>query len=208
MSYISILDYGLGNPGSIKNMLDHLDIKSEIINSDKRLEKSDSIILPGVGKFDKAIELLKKKNFFYQLKNLIKEKQIPTLGICLGMQLLFDESEEGKEKGLKVLKGSFKKIPYLKNNPVPHMGWNYSNYINKNFIISQDKLLKERYYFVHSYWLKEINPKNILCYTNYSDKFISGVIKDNIIGVQFHPEKSHSYGFRFFQSFASYYSIG
>jgi glutamine amidotransferase len=200
---IGILDYGMGNIGSIENMLRFLNHKSVIVNNSKELRKIDKLILPGVGRFDKAMEKISKTpEMIDTLNYLALEKRIPILGVCLGMQLLTNYSEEGAAKGLGWINGRTEKFLNSEDLKIPHMGWNTSlprikNTLTKN--IDSDS----RYYFVHSYCVKVESESSRMMTTNYGVEFDSGIVNDegNIYGVQFHPEKSHKFGMKIYQNF-------
>ena len=197
---LGIIDIGIGNVRSVQNMIYACDIESNIINSPNQLLNYNKIILPGVGSFDSFMSKLKDLDFIEPLRKLVLSKKIYILGICLGMHVLFDKSEEGKLNGLSLIDGEIQK---LDNNKIkiPHNGW------NKLSIQKESKLLRLnddlRFYFNHSYFLRSTNKTNILSTTNYNIDFISGIELENIIGVQFHPEKSHNYGKLFFKRFNS-----
>ena len=200
---IVVVDYGLGNLQSIKNMFKRIDVDDVVISSDKNvIEKASKLILPGVGAFDVGMKHLEE----YGLKNVLNRKalveKVPVLGICLGMQLMTRESEEGKEKGL----GWFdaKTVKFNLNDTklkIPHMGWNYIREAN-NSELKLDPKKKYRFYFVHSYRVKCANSADVLYTTNYGYEFHSAIKKDNLIGVQFHPEKSLHFGMDIFKSFS------
>ena len=190
---ISIVDYGACNLSSIFNMLKQIGVKSKIINTPDEVVKSEFIILPGVGNFENGIQNLKHKNLDLALKEANQNK-INILGICLGMHLMFEKSEEGNKPGLGLLKGKVKKFNSEKFNiQVPHMGWNYVD-INKKskFYFNDDKKLK--FYFAHSFYVECHNDLEIAGTTEYGFKFCSIVENENLFGVQFHPEKSHNFG--------------
>tara|TARA_R110000803_G_scaffold210076_3_gene280973 strand:- start:658 stop:1257 length:600 start_codon:yes stop_codon:yes gene_type:complete len=195
---IGIVDYNMGNVGSIESMLHHLGyVDTLMVTSPEQLNLVDKIILPGVGSFDTAIRILKESGLFSELTNQVIEKRKPILGICLGMQLLMDGSEEGRYDGLGWVKGKCKKFHFDdKKTKVPHMGWNQTNVI-KNGLVSGES----RFYYVHSYFVECVNKEDIMLETTYKNTFISGVSKGNIYGVQFHPEKSHKYGMELFKNF-------
>ena len=186
---IGIIDYGMGNIKSITNSLNYISIKSSLISDSNEIKNYDTIILPGVGAFEKAIKNLKNKNFVEPILNHAKAgKKI--IGICLGMQILFEESFEfGNHFGLGLIKG--KVLPFEKkiNQRIPHVGWN--EVISKN---NEYNSFSGDYYFVHSYYCNPKFNSVILFKTNYEIPFCSGVKKDNIYGLQFHPEKSHMLG--------------
>lgn len=199
---IQIIDYGLGNTGSIFNMLKKIGIKSEIIDNPLKLNDGSKYILPGVGSFDNGMELLKKNNWIEKLNELIILKKNPILGICLGMQLMTKSSEEGIIPGLSWIDADVKKFSFKDNNlKIPHMGWNNINPIKNNKLFY--KLNNQsRFYHVHSYYVLLNDSSNEIASTNYSKEFTSSFQKDNIFGVQFHPEKSHKYGMQLLSNFS------
>jgi glutamine amidotransferase len=204
---VTIIDYGLGNIVSaqqsfLKVISDNsLDINVAISNEPKEVNSSSHIVLPGQGAFHSCIEGLKNINGMIDAleKAAIKNK-IPFLGICVGMQLLADESfENGKHKGLGWISGSIKKIP-TKKLKLPHMGWNnveIQNNVTKMFFSKENK----DFYFVHSYYFECLYKENIIGLTNYGLDFASIVGKENIYGVQFHPEKSSTQGLQLIKNF-------
>lgn len=186
---IVILDYDMGNVGSIKNMLYAIGEKDVVIsNNPGVIAEADKMILPGVGAFDQGISNLKKYNLVEQIGNHVN-KDKPLMGICLGMQLLGNASEEGNEKGLGLIPFYCRKFPSNMGLKVPHIGWDY--------IVDSD----DRYYFVHSYYAVCEKEENILMKCNYGFEFAAAVNKDNIYGYQFHPEKSHKYGMELLKHF-------
>ena len=194
---ICIVDYGLGNSGSIQNMLKRIGQKSIISNDLNEINKADILFLPGVGSFDDGMNNLKKHNLIEILEEKVTLKKTPIVGICLGMQLLLEGSEEGSLPGLGWIKGRCKKFNFNENPQrlrVPHMGWNFINPSQENKDLFKLEAPEVRYYFVHSYYADLENASDELCETNYGFSFSSGIKKDNIIGFQFHPEKSHKFG--------------
>ncbi len=199
---ITILNFGLGNIGSIQNMLHYFELDTQVTTDIEVIKKASKFILPGVGAFDTAIKKIKSKDGLYEVLNeqiIVKKK--PILGVCLGMQLFMNKSDEGKEKGFGWINGEVKKFPKIKYLKVPHMGW------NKVFFERKSKLTKDlkndsRFYFVHSYFVKPKDKKVSILSTIYSSKFSSAIEKDNIFGVQFHPEKSHKFGMKIFKNFS------
>jgi len=198
---IYIVDYELGNLGSIKNMLKWIGIKSEITSDISKLEKADKIILPGVGSFDRAIKNIQKKGIYEVLEKKALKDKIPFLGICLGMQIMTSKSDEGLLKGFNWIEAETVKFNISdKKLKIPHMGWNYvKNYSDADkYFLSNSK-----FYFIHSYFVKVKNPDFKFLETEYGGiHFDAGFKKENIIGVQFHPEKSHKYGIEFFKNFS------
>ena len=199
---IGIIDYGLSNINSIANAVTKLNNKCEVINnSRKKFNKFDKIILPGVGSFPKAIENLKKQNLFDALKDFITYEKKPFLGICLGMQLLFKHSSEGKGKeGLGVLSGEVRELIPNGNLKVPNIGWREVAILKKSILLNtiDDKPI---FYFVHKYACYSLEKENIIAELNYVNKFDCIVEKDNIFATQFHPEKSQKVGLKLLNNF-------
>lgn len=202
---ITIVDYGMGNLGSIKNMFKYIGVEATIESDVDKIKNASKILLPGVGSFDTAMKKINESD----LKELLNEKalkeQVPVLGICLGMQLLTNSSEEGNLAGLGWIDAktmSFKdRID--KKYRIPHMGWNIVNKSNDSLLNRGFEEFEEtRFYFVHSYFVKVEEEKNSILKTNYGLEFDSAIQKDNIYGAQFHPEKSHKFGMKLFENFA------
>lgn len=196
---ISVVNYGMGNIGSIKNMLKKIGVDSQLIEKPEELDPNNSIILPGVGAFDNAMRRLNECGFSARLQELAAGGT-PLLGICLGMQLLGDASEEGSLDGLKLIPGKSRKFVLEANFKVPHMGWN--KVINTNTGLFQD-LKESKFYFVHSYHFVPEKEEYILGETNYGCKFVSSINNANVYGAQFHPEKSHKYGMQLLKNFCA-----
>ncbi len=197
---IAIIDYKIGNLGSIKNMLRKLGTESFITNDPSEIEAADKIILPGVGSFDEGMIKLKESGLIPTLDKLVKEDKKPVLGICLGMQLMTNKSEEGSLSGLgwvdaEVVKFNLKDTSFK----VPHMGWNYVSPVKENKLIQAEE--HSRFYFVHSYYVRCNNSEDILTKSHHGIEFVSVFQSDNIIGIQAHPEKSHKYGLSFLKKF-------
>lgn len=203
---ICIIDYGLGNLGSIKNMLRKLGFASEITNDSNKIKLASKIILPGVGSFDTGMNNLNHLGIIQLLNEKALYDKVPILGICLGAQLMCKFSEEGETNGLgwfnaNVLsfKGRFASDNEL---TVPNMGWHEVTIEKQNELVNQ--LPQEtRFYFVHSYFMSANNSIDILMKSEYGFKYASALSNDNLFAVQFHPEKSHKYGFQLLKNFAT-----
>lgn len=204
---ITIIDYKMGNFGSIQNMLTKIGEKSILTNDIKDIEKAKKIILPGVGSFDNAMNNLNSLNLIDIIKHKAKDEKIPILGICLGMHLLSEKSEEGILNGLNIIQGLVKKFNFkdqVKKYKIPHMGWNQVKKIKSSPLT--DNLAEDSgFYFVHSYHFVCSRETDILLTTDYGYEFASAVEYENILGVQFHPEKSHRFGMQLLKNFVEYY---
>jgi imidazole glycerol-phosphate synthase subunit HisH len=201
---IAIINYGIGNLLSVKNMLKKAGVNDVVItDQEEELAKADKVLLPGVGHFDYGMRMLRQSNCFKTLEHKALVEKVPVLGICLGAQLLTLRSDEGIEPGLGWIDAETLKIEVDKLEPrlpIPHMGWSEIKF-------TENPLLKDlgdepRFYFVHSYYMKPKRADNILCESIYGNSFASGIVQDNIFGVQFHPEKSHKYGLKLLENFA------
>jgi imidazole glycerol-phosphate synthase subunit HisH len=200
---IAIIDYGMGNLGSIYNMFKKVGADSMITSSHEKIAKADKLVLPGVGSFDAAMKRIHDNNYFDLLNELVLVEKKQVLGICLGMQLLFESSEEGQLPGFSWIKGevmNFKsRIPG--SMKIPHMGWNDVTIINKS-PLTKGFSNEMRFYFVHSYYAKVFDTENQMMICDYGISFDSAVHHENIYGVQFHPEKSHRYGMQLLKNFS------
>jgi imidazole glycerol-phosphate synthase subunit HisH len=197
---ISIIDVGVGNFNSASNMIKKLGFQVELINDYDLISKSDTLILPGVGRFDIFIEKIFNKKIDIAINNAIMNGA-KILGICVGMQVLLDYSEEGSAKGLGLIEGDVKKFDNSSNKKlkIPHMGWNNVFFNNSNKIF--DGLGVNKFYFIHSYYADIKDKKNIIGMTNHGYDIPAVINKDRIYGVQFHPEKSHQFGAKFIKNF-------
>ncbi len=192
---VVIVDYGMGNLNSVKRTLHRMRVPSIISSDAKEITSADRIILPGVGHFSHAMKNLKNLGLIDALNESVLVNKTPILGICLGMQLMASFSEEGNVEGLGWLNAKvvrFNVTDKIKFK-VPHMGWNSIQKTN-NSILLKDVPDKNEFYFVHSYHWQTDTQDHIAAYTDYSYKFVCAVEKENIFGVQFHPEKSHDFG--------------
>jgi glutamine amidotransferase len=200
---ITIIDYGVGNVASIANMLKKGDFASELTGDPHRIAAAEKLLLPGVGAFDTAALKLRETG----LGELIIERAqagVPVLGVCLGMQLLLDGSEEGVERGLGLIPGRVRRFPRSVGDEslrVPHMGWNTVHRVHHPEVLPsvQDE---DRFYFVHSYFVDPEDEADTLATTTHGVTFASIVSRGNVTGVQFHPEKSHRMGLRLLTDFA------
>jgi len=201
---IHVLDYGIGNVGSILNMLRHIGCESVTTSDPNELIKASGIILPGVGNFDQGMKNLHSTGMAEAIKEVSNTRQTPILGICLGMQLMCNSSEEGSLPGLSLIDAHVRRFnfPSRSDLKIPHMGWN-SVHIEKNgTILGEINESLARYYFVHSYYVECNNKSDIAGSTEYGSKFASAFHQNNISGVQFHPEKSHKFGMNLFRNFS------
>jgi len=200
---IVIIDYGMGNLSSVKNALNFLGLESKISSDEEDIRSAKGLILPGVGAFPDAMETIERLS----LDKIIKEevaKNKPLLGICLGMQLLFENGFEGLErKGLGLLKGSIVKMKDDKKNniKIPHIGWNNLIYNKKDELFNSIEEGKFVYY-VHSYFVQGYNDDDLVAYSEYGENKIPGVVRcKNVMGAQFHPEKSGTVGLNILKNF-------
>ena len=201
---IKIIDYGLGNIRAFVNVYRRLHIPVEVAKCAADLDGASKLILPGVGAFDSAMERLNASGMRETLDFLVQEKKVPVLGICVGMQILADSSEEGVLPGLGWVPGSvrhFRSVPELQKLALPHMGWNDVT-PKPDSALFKDLEHEARFYFLHSYWFDCCEEKNIEALAEYGLKFTCVVRNENVYGVQFHPEKSHHFGVGLLKNFA------
>jgi glutamine amidotransferase len=202
---ITIVNYGSGNIRAITNIYDILKIPYLIASLPEELKGSDRLILPGVGAFDDTMNRVNESGLREVLDELVLIQKVPVLGICVGMQIMGQSSEEGKIPGLGWIDGEVKKFDKnkLKMLPkVPHLGWN-SLEIKKNCNLFNNIDIENGFYFIHSYFFQAKSQIDILTETFYGGIFTSSIQKENIYGVQFHPEKSHSNGVELLKNFAT-----
>jgi len=208
ISMIVIIDYqSSGNPNSIKNMLKHIGLDSKISNTVSDIENADRLILPGIGAFDNGMNNLYRSGLIDLLTQRVIEKGIPVLGICLGMQLFTHRSEEGRIAGLGWIDAETVRFKFNaemeKTSRIPHMGWNTVDIKHDSKLFKN--IVDPRFYFAHSYHVAGVNEADVAATSFYGYEFVSSIIKENIIGVQFHPEKSHKYGMVLLKNFAEYF---
>ena len=202
---ISIVDYGLGNIQAFLNIFNKLGIKAQRASNVLQLKEASHLILPGVGHFDHAMKKLNDSDLRDCLENLVIDLKIPILGICVGMQILADKSEEGIIPGLGWIPGNvraFSNNPICSKLPLPHMGWNKLN-INQSALISSNNDQLSEYYFLHSYFFDAEDKSNVYAMSHYGFNFDAVINRENIYGVQFHPEKSHEYGEKLLKNFST-----
>ena len=198
---IGIVDYGLGNIRAFENIYKLLGKKIKIIRNPHDFNSVEKLILPGVGSFDWALEKLEQSGLKDNLIKNVQDKKKPILGICVGMQIMATFSEEGKRRGLNWIPGNVRRFELSdpKLTPIPQIGWNKVS-MNKNLIAKG--LKNSKFYFLHSYYYSPENSDYIFAKTEYDSEFASGINKENIFGVQFHPEKSHDDGIRLLKNFS------
>jgi len=201
---ITIVDYGVGNLGSIANMLKKIGAKATISSEVDVLQRADKLILPGVGAFDAGMRKLRETGLIPVLNELVLEKKVPTLGLCMGMQLMTQKSTEGTEAGLGWFDAETVRFRFSSEQAhlkIPHMGWNTISTCQEHPLFT-DFEEEARFYFVHSYHVLCHDESITLAETEHGYSFSSIIRKDNIIGAQFHPEKSHKFGMRLLKNFA------
>lgn len=200
---IAIVDYGMGNVGSVFNMLRKLRVKVQITHQPDEIRTADKLILPGVGHFDRGMANLKQSGLVDVLNEQILVHKKPILGICLGMQMMTRGSEEGTLLGLGWVAADTVRFLPKAGLKIPHMGWNQVSGTphTRLFERSPDEL--ERFYFVHSYYVRTDNAADVAAYCHYGHDFVAAFEVGNIMGVQFHPEKSHVFGMNLFKRFVA-----
>lgn len=200
---IHIIDYNMGNLRSVQKAFERIGSPSRITSSVNDILGSQKLVLPGVGHFSRAIKMLKSNDLFVALNQAVQIKKIPILGICLGMQLMTEFSEEGNIAGFGWVKGRASKFSFAKNTlKIPHMGWNRLS-IQKDHTLFKGIEKDAFYYFVHSYFISCSDPESILAQTEYGSAFVSAFQHEHIYGCQFHPEKSHDAGLKILQNFVA-----
>ncbi|MGC9460075.1 imidazole glycerol phosphate synthase subunit HisH [Vibrio genomosp. F10] len=197
---ISIINYGMGNIGSVANIIKKVGGECEIITTPEEVVAASKLLLPGVGSFDAGMAALRASGLEEAIKYSVS-KHTPLLGICLGMQLLLDKSEEGVSTGLGLVSGSAKKFDTAKHGiKVPHMGWNTVSVVKESALFAESDT-GDRFYFVHSYLVECDDESDIATFSIHGERFVSSFEKQNILGCQFHPEKSHKFGMKLMKRF-------
>jgi imidazole glycerol-phosphate synthase subunit HisH len=200
---IGIINYGLGNVSAFGNIYKKLGVDYKYIVQKKDLEGVKKLILPGVGAFDYAMKCFNDSGLREDIDHLVIEKKIPVLGVCVGLQIMGHSSSEGVSTGLAWLNGhviKFDQNTLPAGYPLPHMGWNSLNIQKEDPIL--EGLKNSKFYYLHSYYFEGKNSTDIIGTCSYGDEFCCVVKKDNIYGMQCHPEKSHSYGVKFLNNFS------
>lgn len=200
---ICIVDYGLGNLKAFKNIFDRLGFEARIVNCSHDLRLAQKIILPGVGSFDWAMQCLTQSGMIETLNELVVNKRIPVLGVCVGMQIMALSSEEGDRPGLGWVEASVVKLDTCQvsdQTKLPHMGWNDVEF-DRHCPLFQG-MNEARFYFLHSYRWQSRNCDGVVAHADYGGKFACAFRSGNIFGTQFHPEKSHDWGVRLLKNFA------
>jgi glutamine amidotransferase len=200
---VTVVDYRMGNIGSIANMIAKVGGHAEVSSDAASLRRAKKLILPGVGHFDRGMANLRELGLAPVLNEMVLERRVPVLGICLGMQLMCRSSHEGELPGLGWIDAEVQRLdaaahPGVK---VPHMGWNVAKAVRESPLLDVAPSEPQRFYFVHSYFVACADPADVLAVTNYDGEFCSAFLRDNVCGVQFHPEKSHAFGMDLFRRF-------
>jgi imidazole glycerol-phosphate synthase subunit HisH len=200
MSVIAVVDYDMGNLHSVCKGLENVGAVPKITDSPAMIEQADAVVLPGVGSFDPAMQNLRSRGLIEPIKNAIASGK-PFLGICLGLQILFESSEEGVEPGLGVIPGTVRRFRSEPGLTIPHMGWNQLQFA-QDLMLWQNLPAEPWVYFVHSYYVDPVDPKvRSAMVTHGSQNVTAAIAKDNMMAVQFHPEKSSSTGLQMLSNF-------
>lgn len=200
---IGIIDYGSGNIQAIRNIYKRLKIETFIVKRPEDVPLARRLVLPGVGAFDEAMGMLDKSGLRTALDTAVLQNKVPVMGICVGMQIMADSSEEGTLKGLGWISGTVQRFDIKQINMVPklpHMGWNDISASQHPIFDGIDK--RVGFYFLHSYFFKTEKERNVIATCHYRSEFDCAINDGNIFGFQFHPEKSHSNGIRLFKNFS------
>lgn len=197
---ITIVDYGLGNLRAFSNVYKRLSIEHLISSNPEKIASASRLIFPGVGAFDHAMTLLQKSGLQPALEKAVLENKVPVLGICVGMQMLANSSDEGSLPGLGWIPGKVRQFNKECVTQLPHMGWNEVE--AAELPIFHNRESHSRFYFLHSYYFECVETSDAIAHASYGDRFTCAVNRENIYGVQFHPEKSHHNGVQLLKNFA------
>jgi imidazole glycerol-phosphate synthase subunit HisH len=201
MADITLVQYGLGNIQAFVNIYQRLNLNVEVATNAEQLAAAQRLILPGVGAFDWAMARLNASGMRGALDDAVLNRNVPVLGVCVGMQMMADRSDEGTEPGLGWIKGDVRAFSLPeKRLPLPHMGWN--DVVPANTECLFEGIVAPKYYFLHSYCIVPANDDDALATADYGNPFVSAVRHSNIFGTQFHPEKSHGWGIDLLRNFA------
>lgn len=202
---IAVVDYGHGNFGSILNMLKKLGSRGVLVSDPKYLEHAEKIILPGIGAFDSGMQAIDERGLREVLIRKVTAEKTPLLGICLGMQMLGINSEEGVINGLGLISGRCRRFPQSADMrlKVPHMGWT-DVVPSANALLFKGIDMPPRFYFVHSYYFECDNQSEVAATATYGVNYAAAVQRGNVLGVQFHPEKSHRFGMHLLRNFVGF----
>lgn len=199
---IVVMDYGMGNSGSVLNMIRKVGGEAVVTADSELIAQAGKLILPGVGAFDAGARALDAGGMENALRHAVTTRKVPILGICLGMQLMMESSEEGTLPGLALVPGKVKRFMGERQGlRVPHMGWNTVRRAKPCALLEEEQ--EQRYYFVHSYYVECADQSDVCGITHYGHDFVSAFERGNLMGVQFHPEKSHRFGMAMFRRFVS-----
>lgn len=205
MPVIAVIDYDMGNLHSVCKGLEKAGAIPKITDSPEEIERADAIVLPGVGAFDPAIQHLRARDLINPIKDALASGK-PFLGICLGLQILFDSSEEGIEPGLGIIPGAVRRFKSEPGLTIPHMGWNQLEFTQPNAPIWNNLSNKPWVYFVHSYYVDPVDSTvRAATVTHGSQTVTAAIARDNIVAVQFHPEKSSATGLQMLANFVNYF---
>lgn len=203
MPVIAVVDYDMGNLHSACKGLENAGATTLVTDSPADIERADAVVLPGVGSFDPAVQHLRSRGLEEPIKRAIASGK-PFLGICLGLQILFEGSEEGTEPGLGVIAGTVRRFRYEPGITIPHMGWNQLEFTQPNCLLWQHLADNPQVYFVHSYYVDPIDPSiTAATVTHGSQRVTAAIARDNLMAVQFHPEKSSHTGLKILSNFVS-----
>jgi glutamine amidotransferase len=203
---ITIINYGLGNIGSVQKAVKRIGFDSVVTADIERIKEASALILPGVGNFMLGMYKLKELGIIKVLNEVVLGRKTPILGICLGMQLMTSHSEEGDCEGLNWVKGKTKRFVSSERLKVPHMGWNNLD-IQTESQIFENVTSEDFFYFVHSYYITDVSAESVLSHTRYGIEFVSTFANNNIFGCQYHPEKSHDAGLKLLNNFCNIASL-